>query len=150
MRKHVDDIVTWTEKYATGVKLIDNQHKELVNLTNKLYHACLITNGEEAFKDTMSSMVDYVRFHFNAELELLERINYPNIAEHKKEHEVLTKSILNAVRDYTDGKKFVPNLFVRTLKDWIFGHIAFSDKLYAAYIADQKKKGLLSDDHIKI
>jgi len=146
MGKHADDIVIWSEKYNTGVKLIDNQHRELANLTNKLYHACLSKDGEEVFKETMSSMVDYVRFHFSAELELLERINYPGLLEHKEEHKALTKNILAAVKDYTDGKKFVPNIFVRTLRDWILGHIAVSDKLYATYIADQKKKGLLDAD----
>ena len=146
MVKHADGIVAWSESYNTGIKLIDNQHKELVNLTNKLYQACLSKDGEEVFKDTMSNMVDYVRFHFTAELELLERVNYPGLSEHREEHKTLTKNILGAVKDYTDGKKFVPNTFVRTLKDWILGHIAVSDKLYATYIADQKKKGILGDD----
>ena len=140
MTRREHDIVTWSEAYATGIKLIDDQHKELVNLTNKLYRSCLSKKDATVFKETMSSMVDYVRFHFGTELQLLERINYPDLLEHKKQHESLIKSILNAVKDYNDGKKFVPNVFVRTLKDWIFGHIAFSDKLYVTYIVDQKKK----------
>jgi hemerythrin len=42
----------------------------------------------------------------------------------------------------------VPNHFVRTLRDWILSHIALTDKLYAAFIETQKKKGLLSDQEI--
>ena len=145
MSGHEHDIVTWSETYVTGIKLIDDQHKKLVDLTNRLYHACLKKEDATVFKETMSSMVEYVRFHFDAELQLLERVNYPNILKHKKQHEKMVKSILDAVKDYGDGKKFVPNAFVWTLKDWVFGHIARSDKLYAAYIEEQKKKGLLSD-----
>jgi hemerythrin len=143
-------MVVWDEKYATGIDLIDIQHKELFILTNELFRACL---GEEkalksVFTETMGRMVDYVRFHFAAEQELLHRIKYPEYHEHKKQHEKLIHDILNAVNAHNKGEKFVPNQFVRTMRDWILGHIAITDKQYVLYIADQKKKGLLTDEQI--
>jgi hemerythrin len=154
-RDHIDDvagpeaaqIVIWGDKYATGIALIDKQHRELVVLTNELYQACLGRSDlvETAFKNAMSRMVEYVRFHFSEELELLQRIKYPDYAEHKRQHENLIKDILEAANEYKEGRKFVPNHFVRTLKDWVFGHIAVSDKIYSAYVHEQKKKGLLND-----
>jgi len=142
-----DEMVSWSDNYATGIELIDAQHKELVNLTNELFRACL--TGREAvkaaFKEAMSRMVDYVNFHFTVEMELLARINYPGLAGHKKQHDELIKKILAASKSFDGGRKFVANKFVRTLKDWIFGHIAISDKKYADYVADQKSKGLLTD-----
>jgi len=143
-----DEIVTWSPNYDTGVSLLDTQHRELIAITNNLYKSCLTDKEETVFKETMQQMVEYVRFHFKAEIELLERINYPDIFLHKKEHEYLIMRILDAVQDYGDGKKFVPNTFVRELKEWILGHIAISDKQYATYIATQKKKGLLSDSQL--
>jgi len=144
------DMVVWDEKYATGIDLIDLQHKELFLLTNELFRACL--TGEKklnsVFTETMGRMVDYVRFHFSAEQELLHRIKYPEYQEHKKQHEKLIRDILEAVKAHQKGEKFVPNQFVRTMRDWILGHIALSDRQYAAFIADQKKKGLLSDADI--
>jgi hemerythrin len=141
------EMVVWGENYATGIELIDNQHKELFSLTNELFHACL--DGDEVlkdiFKETMGRMVAYVRFHFGAELELLLRVKYPDYHEHKKQHDTMVREILEAVKSYTEGRKFVPNLFVRTLRDWILSHIAISDKHYVSYIEVQKKKGLLSD-----
>ena len=141
-------IVTWDNKLATGIELIDSQHKELFDLTNKLYQACLSGNDDAVFKEAMSSMVNYVHFHFSAEQVLLERIHYPAYAEHKKQHDTLVRDILNSVKDYNEGKNFVANHFVRTLKDWILSHIAITDKMYANYVAEQKKKGLLTDQHI--
>ena len=141
------EIVSWDDHFNTGIKLIDDQHKELVNLTNELYQACL--SGTEAvgpaFKEVMARMVDYVRLHFTAELEILTRIKYPNLQEHKIQHDAMIKQILGAANEFSGGKKFVPHQFVRTLKDWIFGHIAVYDKSYASFVAIQKSKGLLSD-----
>ncbi|MDR2952862.1 MAG: bacteriohemerythrin [Treponema sp.] len=145
------EIVVWEDKYATGIQLIDNQHKELVNLTNQLFRACMGSEDElqTLFKEAMSRMVEYVRFHFGAEQKLLEAIGYPEFQNHKKLHEGLVSNILEAVKDQKEGKKFVPNHFVRTLRDWVFSHIAVEDKKYAFYVAGLKKKGLLTDQQIE-
>ena len=151
LRPNNQEIITWGEKYATGIGLIDEQHKELVNLTNKLYLACL-SGGDKAvgvvFKEAMSRMVEYVRFHFSAEQTLLKQINYPDYKDHKQKHDTLIRDILDAAKEYDEGKKFVPHNFVRTLKDWVFGHIAVYDKQYSFFVIDQKRKGLLSDQQI--
>ena len=145
------EIVVWSDKYATGIELIDNQHHELVELTNQLYIACSTRDDvlQTVFKDAMSNMVKYVRFHFAAELKLLNEIKYPDYNNHKKMHDSLVKNILEAVKEYGEGKKFVPNNFVRTLKDWIFGHIAVYDKLYSAYVIEQIRKGALTKKALK-
>jgi hemerythrin len=145
------EIIIWNDKYSTGIQAIDNQHRQLVELTNQLYLACMA--GEEVlytvFKDAMSRMVEYVRFHFTAELKLLAAINFPDYHHHKKMHDDLVRDILEAAKEFNEGKKFVPNNFVRTLKDWIFGHIAVYDKIYAAFAAEQLRTGVLTDKELK-
>ena len=145
-----ENLVVWEEKYTTGITLIDNQHKELIKLTNQLYHACLGENERlgAAFKEALGRMVEYVRFHFSAEQQLMERIKFPNSAEHITQHNVLVIDIIDAAKDFSEGKKLVPNQFVRTLRDWIFGHIGIYDKALVFYIMEQKKKGLLNDRQI--
>ena len=144
------EIVTWEEKYATGIELIDNQHKELFNLTNQLHRACLggVKEAVPVFLDTMNMMVHYFRFHFGAEEKLMERINYPDYQKHKQQHDTLEKNIYNSVKEFKEGNKSVTNNVVKILKEWVFDHIAVYDIQYASYIADQKKKGLLSDQQI--
>ncbi|MCL2209099.1 MAG: bacteriohemerythrin [Treponema sp.] len=143
----VHDVVVWSDKYKTGIKLIDKQHHTLVDLTNQLYLACRAGDDVLAvvFQDAMHKMVDYVRHHFTAELILLDKINYPDYQNHKRMHDDLIRDILNAAKEFNEGKKLTPNNFTRTLEDWVFGHIAVYDKMYAAYAADQKRKGVLSD-----
>ena len=150
MAANAQEIIAWDGSYALGIELIDNQHKELVRLINQLFQACLVGNEavEAMFKEAMGRMVEYVNYHFKAEQELLTRVNYPNFAKHKKQHDIMIKNILEASKDHSGGKKFVPHNFVRTLRDWVLGHIAVSDKAYAAYILEQKSKKLLTDKQI--
>ena len=143
-------LISWTDSLAIGIEIIDEQHKQLVSLTNELFRACRL-GGEEldlVFKETMSRMVDYVHFHFSFEQGMLQRVKYPRYHEHKSEHDNLIKTVIETTKDYGDKKRFVPNNFVRFLKDWIVSHIGHIDKTYAAYIMDQKNKGLLSDKDI--
>ena len=143
-------LVTWDEKYATGIELVDSQHKELISLTNKLYKACM--DGYEAvstvFKEAMSSMVEYVRYHFAAEEKIMDRIKYPMYSDHKKQHEVMVRLILESAMEYNEGKKTVPHNFVRILKDWILSHIAIYDKAFGTHVADLRKKQMINENDL--
>jgi len=146
------EIISWCDKYATGIDQIDKQHRHLVVLTNQLYSACFAPHDvlESVFKEAMSRMVEYVRFHFNDELKLLKAINYPDYQNHKKMHDTLVNNILDTVKSYNEGKNHIPNNFVRTLVDWVFSHIAFYDKQYSLYVTDQIRVGALSKDKLKV
>jgi len=145
------EIVVWEERYATGIELIDAQHHQLVNLVNQLYRACVAKDEvlPTVFKEVMSNLVKYVNFHFNAELKLLHAVNFPDYHNHKKMHEHLIKDILAAVKEYSEGSLFVPNRFVRTLKDWVFGHIAVNDKEYSLFVHEQIRRGALTQKALK-
>ncbi|MDR1909989.1 MAG: bacteriohemerythrin [Spirochaetaceae bacterium] len=139
-------LVTWDDKYSVGIPLIDEQHKELINLTNELYQGCRTGTEEEKrayFLKTVKSAVEYVKYHFSAEEKMLENIKYPKYAEHKRQHEAFIQRLLADVKSYQEGMKLVPNSFVRFLRDWILSHIAMEDTQYARYILDLKKKGQL-------
>ncbi|MDR3201357.1 MAG: bacteriohemerythrin [Spirochaetales bacterium] len=136
-----DILVEWDNKYSVGIQVIDDQHKELIDMTNALYRGCL-AGEEEAksyFMKTIQGTVDYVKYHFGAEEKLLEGVNYPDITNHKNQHASFVMKILEDVKSFQSGKKFVPNVFVRYLKDWILSHIAYMDKQYAEYILNLRK-----------
>jgi hemerythrin len=143
-----DDLyVEWDGRYEIGIPLIDGQHRELIRLTNELYKACLEGDdaGRELFKVAIKAAVDYVKFHFSAEEKLLENVDYPQILVHKRQHEEFVIKILAETKNFEEGKKFVPNGFVRFLRDWILSHIGVMDKKYAGYILNLKRQGKLCE-----
>jgi hemerythrin len=140
-------LVVWADRYSMGIISIDGQHKKLFEMTNNLYAACM--RGEESarryFKEVIHDAVKYVQFHFSSEERLMERLKFPGLAEHKEEHTNFVKKVLEEVRDFESGKNFVPNAFVRFLRDWIVHHIAITDIKYAEYIRILKRRGILQN-----
>ncbi|MDR1575411.1 MAG: bacteriohemerythrin [Treponema sp.] len=141
-----DGLVAWEDRYSMGIISIDEQHKKLFEMTNSLYDACL--RGEETarryFKEVIHDAVKYVQFHFTTEERLMERLKFSGLAEHKAEHTDFVKKVLEEVQNFEGGKNFVPNMFVRFLREWIVHHIAITDTKYADYIRILKKQGTLS------
>jgi hemerythrin len=136
-----EEFVSWSDNLSIGIGVIDEQHRELLRLTNDLYRGCSRI-GEERdlyFKDAIHRSVDYVKIHFSTEESLLEKVNYPDIEAHKKEHRDFIIKVLENVRDFEDGKRFAPSAFVRFLRDWILTHIAVSDKNYGPYLLNSGK-----------
>nr|WP_235619764.1 MULTISPECIES: bacteriohemerythrin [unclassified Treponema] len=137
----MEKFVSWDVSYDVGVPSVDKQHRHLVDLINNLYNACLGEKAEleETFRDVMKELVDYVMIHFKDEEVIMEEMNYPALKEHKQKHELFVKEILKSVNAYKNGKQFVPNSFVRFLRDWLFNHILIDDKAWARYYFSLKK-----------
>jgi hemerythrin len=132
-----------------GIKLIDDQHKGLLELVNEVFNHS--TGNERAereyFKEVIGQAVDYVKVHFATEEKYLLALKFPDYEEHKKAHNDFVLAIVKSVRDFEAGKRMVLINFTRFLKDWVLGHIAVMDVKYSEYfkkIASRKADGTLS------
>ncbi|MDR0909312.1 MAG: bacteriohemerythrin [Spirochaetaceae bacterium] len=133
--------VQWEDRYSVGIPAIDEQHKKLIDLTNDLYDSCIAgtDTAKRDFGKALHAAVDYVRVHFSFEEAMLKKANYPYLEWHKKQHGEFVQQILQDAKDFDDGQKFVPNKFVRFLRDWILSHIAMVDKSYSNFILKGNK-----------
>jgi len=141
--------ITWSNSYSMGVKLVDDQHKGLINFVNDLFNHA---NGNEAeerayFKDVIQQAVQYIKEHFHTEEKLMVSTKFPGYMEHKKIHDKFTLTVVKSVKDFEAGKRLVLEKFAYFLKDWVLTHVAVEDVQYAAYfkkIATRKADGKLS------
>ncbi len=131
-----DQFVAWEDRFNVGIEMIDEQHKQLIKLTNDLYIACQISRNEAhaAFKVAIKAAVDYVKYHFKDEEHLMVSNRYEDYPAHKLKHEEFVKKVLSGVSDFELGKPFVPNSFVRYLRDWLLEHIAVTDKKFGMWL----------------
>ena len=70
-------LIQWTEKYATGVDEIDDQHKEIFNQLNRLHDAITSGLGKEVIEDILAFSQDYAAKHFAFEEACMEKYQCP-------------------------------------------------------------------------
>ena len=129
----------WSDKFATGIELIDTQHRWLVNLANRLHDALntAAPNRKEQ-GEILEGLMDYTMNHFIAEEELFQRFGYPDTVEHRDEHNRFTARVLDLLQRHEAGETVEPEI-LDFLKGWLVGHILGSDQAYTPFL---KSKGV--------
>jgi hemerythrin len=147
--KKDDKHVVWSDRYSMGIKIVDDQHKGLLNFVNELFnHSTGDEHDErEYFKSVIQGAVNYIKTHFETEEKLMTATNFPGYVEHKKIHDEFTMTVLKSVKDYETGKRLVLEKFAYFLKNWVLTHVAVEDVKYAEYfrkIATRNENGKLT------
>jgi hemerythrin len=141
--------VSWSDSYSMGVKIIDDQHKGLLNYVNDLFNHSTGDEAEERayFTEVIQQAVQYIKMHFQTEEKLMLSTKFPGYEGHKKTHDDFTLTVIKSVKDFESGKRLVLEKFAYFLKDWVLTHVAIVDRQYAEYfkkIATRKADGKLS------
>ena len=138
-------IVQWQNSYSVGVSPIDDQHIELIRLINKLFNSCMDSQKRDSgsFLNVVYETIEYTNYHFDTEDKIMERINYPDFANHKQKHNDFVREVYTKIDEFKDGKMSSPLQFVYYFRDWILHHIAVSDKKLGSYLLLLKRNGYL-------
>ncbi len=129
----------WNEKFITGVKEADEQHKKLVSLINQLYDAMREGKGKEVIDLIIDELVKYADYHFKTEETLMSKYGYPELESHKREHELFVQKVQEFVEKEKKGSLTLTMDVMNFLKNWITNHILGSDKKYGPFLVAKMK-----------
>lgn len=103
------------------------------SLTNEMI---LQFKNERTAVKTLDYLADYTEFHFGEEEKLQESINYPAIAEHKKEHDKLravVKDLYNMLEEEEGPSEAFVEQVNKNVIEWLYRHIKGFDRSVAEY-----------------
>lgn len=131
--------IKWENRFNTGYKRVDDQHKELVNILNKLYILVMSKDIskediEEELNNILKETVDYVAYHFSTEEAIMKAIDYSKFKQHVVKHRNFTNKVLEEVNNYKNGKEIDIKGFTLFLRDWLFNHILVEDKVFISEV----------------
>lgn len=126
------DHIKWSSELDTGIQVIDNQHKRIVEYINKLIDA-RHSHTQEQVAEVLNELVDYTLSHFTFEESLMEEAGYPFIKGHKRVHQLFVKRVGNYVQRFKMGEDVTGEL-LNTLKAWLINHIKSDDKDFAEIV----------------
>lgn len=125
--------IEWSDRLSVKVAELDEQHKMLVSMINRLHDAMLANKGREILRDIVAEISEYVRNHFATEERYMRLFDYPDYSLHKLEHDQFAAEA-DELKCRVEGGTFVLTLEVMNmLKDWLQNHILAADMNYADF-----------------
>jgi len=128
----------WNDAYNTGVKEIDSEHKHLLEIIENITE---VNNGEFTCSMTaglLDDVLDYARFHFQNEEQLMRQYGYPKVASHKKEHDILITELQRQVGVLKESKGSSAKVLYFLLQ-WFIQHTLYTDQEIGHYIRGQSR-----------
>jgi len=126
----------WSNSFEIGNQLIDNQHKELVKVTNELLDACGHGQGQAKLEKTVKFLAEYAVKHFNDEEKLQQSIKYPGYLQHKKLHDDFKNTVADAVKQLeTQGASTIlVTKIASVVGNWLISHIKNEDSKIGSHL----------------
>ena len=128
--------IVWSDSFVTGIQVIDDQHKVLVNIINDVYQGLDARYSRVSLQRIMLELRGYVNYHFGAEEELMSehKIDFTHPDEyriHLRQHRDFAERLTELEQHLRNNKPiFYEDLFIY-LRDWLASHILGTDKKLA-------------------
>ena len=129
--------IEWNSSFSVGVALLDEQHKQLISMTNLLLSDPEATVYSERISELLSGLTKYAIDHFKTEEGLLEKYNYHELVAHKKEHKTFRLKVVALCQDTIDHKASVPEELLQYLMEWWVNHILTVDMRYRSFLMER-------------
>lgn len=133
----------WDESLETGYPAIDDQHKGLFALAEKLATAiatCNLTDeglceeDENAVADAVYGLTDYCVEHFADEEALMKAAGYPALSVHCSLHEQLTAETLTLTARFFNDEGVIPETLAPFITSWLSDHIRRHDMQFVTFL----------------
>ncbi len=128
--------ITWDSKYSVGVPEMDNQHKELIKLINKLY---ISMRDKRDVDKVMQGVVQYTVRHFKEEESLMVSLKYSGLKQHLAMHKKVISQVKQFAQRVEKREKGIEKKLLIFLKEWLLNHILKQDKRYGVYYKRQNR-----------
>jgi len=137
-------LAVWSDRYETGIREIDAQHKRLFQAINRLDEAYREGTEETEAQESLTFLARYTLEHFETEEALMRTIGYPMLEFHQKEHAELMTQILvmkakldGGFQVPLDGADFAAHV-ANFAADWLAHHINEADMGYVQFAKERQ------------
>jgi hemerythrin len=127
-------LIVWSDINTTGHPIIDEQHRGIVSIINSLYYAINSPRAKDFLEPASKMLMAYTIIHFDTEIDILESSGYPDLEEHRQQHEKLVTDTQRY--SLSSLKNDDSRIMISFLKDWWMTHINKEDMRYKEHLAN--------------
>lgn len=121
----------WYKSYSVNNEELDNHHKKLCDILNRLYENCLVNAQPDCLAAVIDELVSYSNYHFTAEEKYMREIGYKGIDKQIIEHADFKQRALQLQRNLNNNDFELTKKLSAFLRNWFLHHIVEEDKKFA-------------------
>ena len=119
-------LLQWKDRYSVGIEAVDFEHKELIDLINRLYDEWTQGGSRGSVEGFFGDLYEGISAHFALEEHFMRERGYDQLVAHKNDHERLLDEIRDIMDDFTDEVQGASALAGR-LEAWFGRHFETHD-----------------------
>jgi hemerythrin len=124
-------LLTWDNKYTVSNIQLDNHHKRLFSIFNRLYDISVDNESVSSFETAVDELVSYSNYHFRAEEQYMRKVGYNDIERHVSLHKYFTARLYDIKDREKDDNNELCRELIFFLGNWLKNHVIEEDKRIA-------------------
>lgn len=120
-------LLHWENRYSIGIAAVDHEHRELVELINRLHNEATSRGSKDAVLDFFDDLFKAISAHFALEERFMRERGYDQLVQHKNDHERLLDEIRDIMEDFEAGVGANEQLLAQRLDAWFSRHFETHD-----------------------
>jgi len=126
-------LLHWEDRYSVGVPAVDHEHRELIELINRLYAEATAQGSRDAIIDFFGDLFKAISSHFALEERLMRERGYDQLTQHKNDHERLLDELRDIMEDFEANERIDEKMLAGRLDAWFSRHFESHDaRLHSA------------------
>jgi hemerythrin-like metal-binding protein len=117
----------WTDKLSVGIKEIDEDHKEVLRLLNKLNDLLESYCNVEELRKSLNHLILFVAGHYRNEEYIMKMHDYSEYNSHKTIHEEILEKLFNVYYSNKIVDYGVADIIFEVIVGWLHDHITVHD-----------------------
>jgi len=126
-------LITWNDYFVTGIDIIDEQHRWLIDLINQAAPMLVLpyAASHQAADDLLDRLADYAVFHFRTEDRLMAEyaIDPRHSEHHQRSHGEFAVRVTEMRQRYQTNGDISGGELLTFLANWLVFHILSDDKV---------------------
>lgn len=130
------DAYVFSDDYLTGIKLVDDEHRQLFSLVNEVHallHDEFIFDKYDEIMRILTELKNYTEMHFHDEESYMEKINYPELDAQRRAHNAFISKLVDINFEELESLDNNQQEYLQDILDflakWLVNHILKMDKL---------------------
>jgi len=124
----------WRDTFSINVAQMDSQHMRLMEIGNAIIEHLQKDVDLDAAAKVFIALVEYTKYHFEAEEKLMTLYRYPDTETHRSQHKDLVSQVMVHATQAGIGVVPVKAAFMKFFESWLVQHIVDEDRKYGEFL----------------